>query len=96
MKTLWVVAALLLAETSAIRYKHQQKEFDFDENLANEDKEAHAQMAFTKLAQLHQEHMKSSESLIKEYTHQIDQAERNIKQGILGRQLASGKVTAIK
>ena len=51
MKTLFLVAALLLNESSAIKYKHTQTEFDFDENLVNEEKDAHASMAWKSLAQ---------------------------------------------
>ena len=72
MKFLAIVAALLIAESSAIRYKHQQTEFDFDENLVNEEKDAHASMAWKSLAEQHQKHMMKNEELIKEYTHQID------------------------
>ena len=72
MKTCFIVAALLLAESSAISFKHQQREFDFDDNLVNEEKDAHASMAWKSLAEQHQKHMMKNEELIKEYTHQID------------------------
>ena len=67
--SLWVIAALLMVETSAIVVK--QREIEFDENLLTEEQEAKASLAFNKIAETYKNHMKENENLIKDYNHSI-------------------------
>jgi len=60
--SLWVIAALLMVETSAVRM--QQRDIEFDENLQTEESEAKASVAFNKLASTYKNHMKENEALI--------------------------------
>ena len=58
--------------------------------------EAQNNQKFTSLLETHKAHTEKNNQLIKEYNQKIQQAQRNVAQGIFGRTLAGNKVSEIK
>ena len=98
-QNLLLAVTLLLASSQAVKVVQKdvtEINFDYEENVQTSEDEAGKDKKFNSLLKQHQDHMEQNDKLIKEYNMKIDQANRNVAQGIFGRSLATNKVSEIK